>query len=221
VLLGKVRTLLPHQAQLPTDHGNGILVDMKEDSSAHQRLLSGYESDAHRQPDNHSPIGHHADQSPEEMENNKADIRKVTKRLNYFSKNETFSVGASRRRPTLWPKTYTLVKVGLMLPLISQSNKPIMEKRRRARINNCLNDLKGILLEAMRKDPARHSKLEKADILELTVRHLQNVQRNQLAIAMASDPTVLHRFKNGFSECATEVGSLSRSISLSLNLKCF
>ena len=80
-----------------------------------------------------------------------------------------------------------------------------MEKRRRARINSCLNELKGILLEAMRKDPARHSKLEKADILELTVRHLQNIQRNQLAIAMASDPTVLHRFKNGFSECATEV----------------
>jgi hairy-and-enhancer-of-split protein len=80
-----------------------------------------------------------------------------------------------------------------------------MEKRRRARINNCLNDLKGILLEAMRKDPARHSKLEKADILELTVRHLQNIQRNQLAIAMASDPTVLFRFKNGFAECATEV----------------
>jgi len=86
-----------------------------------------------------------------------------------------------------------------------QSNKPIMEKKRRARINSCLNELKGILLEAMRKDPARHSKLEKADILELTVRHLQNIQRNQLAIAMATDPTVLHRFKNGFSECASEV----------------
>ncbi|ODN02987.1 Protein deadpan [Orchesella cincta] len=86
-----------------------------------------------------------------------------------------------------------------------KSNKPIMEKRRRARINNCLNDLKNILLEAMKKDPARHSKLEKADILELTVRHLQNIQRNQLAIAMATDPTVLHRFKNGFSECVTEV----------------
>lgn len=59
----------------------------------------------------------------------------------------------------------------------------------------------------MRKDPARHSKLEKADILELTVRHLQNIQRNQLAVAMATDPTVLYRFKNGFSECASEVSS--------------
>lgn len=33
-----------------------------------------------------------------------------------------------------------------------QSNKPIMEKKRRARINNCLNELKNLLLEAMRKD---------------------------------------------------------------------
>lgn len=33
-----------------------------------------------------------------------------------------------------------------------QSNKPIMEKRRRARINNCLNDLKTLILDAMKKD---------------------------------------------------------------------
>lgn len=33
-----------------------------------------------------------------------------------------------------------------------RSNKPIMEKRRRARINNCLNDLKTLILEAMKKD---------------------------------------------------------------------
>jgi hypothetical protein len=33
-----------------------------------------------------------------------------------------------------------------------QSNKPIMEKRRRARINNCLNELKTLILDAMKKD---------------------------------------------------------------------
>lgn len=33
-----------------------------------------------------------------------------------------------------------------------QSNKPIMEKRRRARINNCLNELKALILDAMKKD---------------------------------------------------------------------
>ncbi|XP_065340929.1 transcription factor HES-1-A-like [Cloeon dipterum] len=88
---------------------------------------------------------------------------------------------------------------------LRKCNKPIMEKKRRARINHCLNELKSLILDAMKKDPARHSKLEKADILEMTVRHLQSVQRQQLAIAVATDPGVLNKFKNGFSECATEV----------------
>lgn len=53
--------------------------------------------------------------------------------------------------------------------------------------------------------PSRHTKLEKADILEMAVKHLQNVQRQQLAMAMASDPTVLRKFKAGFNECASEI----------------
>ncbi|KAJ8676149.1 hypothetical protein QAD02_011935 [Eretmocerus hayati] len=87
-----------------------------------------------------------------------------------------------------------------------RSNKPIMEKRRRARINNCLNDLKALILDAMKKDPARHSKLEKADILEMTVKHLESMQRQQVALASATDPTVLNKFRAGFTECASEVG---------------
>lgn len=39
----------------------------------------------------------------------------------------------------------------------------------------------------------------------MTVKHLQTVQRQQLAVAVATDPNVLHKFKTGFSECATEV----------------
>ncbi|KAK4304971.1 hypothetical protein Pmani_023114 [Petrolisthes manimaculis] len=88
---------------------------------------------------------------------------------------------------------------------LRKSNKPIMEKRRRARINTCLNELKSLILDAMRKDPSRHSKLEKADILEMTVKHLQAVQRQQLALAVAHDPTVLTKFRTGFTECAQEV----------------
>ncbi|CAB0012459.1 unnamed protein product [Nesidiocoris tenuis] len=85
------------------------------------------------------------------------------------------------------------------------SNKPIMEKRRRARINTCLNELKTLILDAMKKDPARHSKLEKADILEMTVKHLQDIQREQMRSAVAADPTVITKFHTGFSECASEV----------------
>ncbi|KMQ97327.1 protein hairy-like protein [Lasius niger] len=86
-----------------------------------------------------------------------------------------------------------------------RSNKPIMEKRRRARINSSLNDLKTLVLESMKKDPARHSKLEKADILELTVKHLESLQRQQLAMAAATDPSILNKFRAGYTECATEV----------------
>ncbi|CAH0384046.1 unnamed protein product [Bemisia tabaci] len=87
-----------------------------------------------------------------------------------------------------------------------RSNKPIMEKRRRARINNCLNELKTLILDAMKKDPARHSKLEKADILEMTVKHLEQMQRQQVALSLAADPLVMNKFRAGFNECAGEVG---------------
>ncbi|XP_061401465.1 protein deadpan [Musca vetustissima] len=94
---------------------------------------------------------------------------------------------------------------GLSKAELRKTNKPIMEKRRRARINHCLNELKSLILEAMKKDPARHTKLEKADILEMTVKHLQSVQRQQLSMALQTDPTVIHKFKTGFAECADEV----------------
>lgn len=39
----------------------------------------------------------------------------------------------------------------------------------------------------------------------MTVRHLQNVQRNQMVMEMTRDPTVVNKFRAGFTECATEV----------------
>ena len=36
-----------------------------------------------------------------------------------------------------------------------QTSKPLMEKRRRERINRSLNDLKSILLEALRRDVSK------------------------------------------------------------------
>ncbi|KAJ6220121.1 hypothetical protein RDWZM_005933 [Blomia tropicalis] len=83
--------------------------------------------------------------------------------------------------------------------------KPIMEKKRRARINNSLNELKGLILDALNKDPSRHSKLEKADILEMTVRHLQKLQRQQVTANIVNDTSVLNKYRAGYSECATEV----------------
>jgi len=86
-----------------------------------------------------------------------------------------------------------------------RATKPIMEKRRRARINACLNELKSLILEATNRDPSRHTKLEKADILEMTVRYLQSIQRQKVASAIATDPSVMNKFRAGFAECAKEV----------------
>lgn len=80
-----------------------------------------------------------------------------------------------------------------------------MEKRRRARINHSLNELKSLILDALNKDPSRHSKLEKADILEMTVRYLKSMERQQMAVEIARDPQVMNKYRAGFSECATEV----------------
>ncbi|KAG5838686.1 hypothetical protein ANANG_G00226230 [Anguilla anguilla] len=57
-------------------------------------------------------------------------------------------------------------------------SKPLMEKKRRARINRCLDQLK-TLLENYYTNNIRKRKLEKADILELTVKHLRNLQKTQ------------------------------------------
>jgi hypothetical protein len=53
--------------------------------------------------------------------------------------------------------------------------------------------------------PSRHTKLEKADILELTVKHLQSIQNQQLSMAINIKPTIVEKFKTGFSDCADEV----------------
>lgn len=39
----------------------------------------------------------------------------------------------------------------------------------------------------------------------MTVKYLQNMQRNQLTMASQADPTVIHKFKAGFADCTDEV----------------
>ncbi|XP_076472439.1 uncharacterized protein LOC143301894 [Babylonia areolata] len=86
-----------------------------------------------------------------------------------------------------------------------KNKKPLMEKRRRARINTCLSQLKSLVLQAIKKDSSQFSKLEKADILELTVKHLRALQRQQAAGVLSQDSTVVNKYRAGFNECAKEV----------------
>lgn len=85
-----------------------------------------------------------------------------------------------------------------------KSSKPLMEKRRRARINDSLTQLKTLILEATNKDTSRHSKLEKADILEMTVKYLKNLQRHHVVASLDSEVNAT-RYRMGYSECISEV----------------
>lgn len=86
-----------------------------------------------------------------------------------------------------------------------KNSKPVMEKKRRARINASLAELKSLLLDVMKAEGTRQNKMEKADILEMTVRHLRQLQRQQFSALNATDPAVINKYRLGFNECASEV----------------
>ena len=90
-----------------------------------------------------------------------------------------------------------------------QFMKPLLERKRRARINKCLDELKEIMTAALTSQGENVSKLEKADILELTVRHLNKMQQaRRLIVSTNRNPLEeIHRFQAGYSSCAQEAAS--------------
>merc|ERR1712224_726426 len=85
--------------------------------------------------------------------------------------------------------------------------KPLIERKRRARINARLDELKDLMVYALQTEGESISKLEKADVLELTVKHLRKLKRQQM---LAVNPSLdMDRFRAGYTQCATEV---SRSL---------
>ncbi|XP_020388526.1 transcription factor HES-2-like [Rhincodon typus] len=90
---------------------------------------------------------------------------------------------------------------------LRKSLKPLMEKRRRARINDSLNQLKTLILPLIGKDSPRYSKLEKADILEMTVRFLQDLPKTPLYDRLDS-------YREGYRACLLQLGNLLPSSKL-------
>lgn len=89
--------------------------------------------------------------------------------------------------------------------------KPLLERKRRARINRCLDELRDLLVSALQQQGEAVTRLEKADILELTVRHVRRLsQRRRLALPT---PAVKHqqecedvaKFQQGFVAAAQQV----------------
>lgn len=88
--------------------------------------------------------------------------------------------------------------------------KPMLERKRRARINRCLDELRDLLVAALQAEGETVTRLEKADILELTVRHVRRLnQRRALTLPPAThDPR--HdaiKFQQGFVAAAQQVQS--------------
>lgn len=69
---------------------------------------------------------------------------------------------------------------------------------------------------SLQNDGESVTKLEKADILELTVRHLHNLRRQNKLYATAS-AAYADRFKAGFSHCASEVSQFLNKIDRNAN----
>ncbi|KAM4610046.1 transcription factor HES-2-like [Polymixia lowei] len=90
---------------------------------------------------------------------------------------------------------------------LRKTMKPLMEKRRRARINGSLNHLKNLILPLTGRDKTRYSKIEKADILEMTVRFLSD-------IPPVSTKNSADSYKEGYKACLQRVSALLPKTSL-------
>nr|XP_023851905.1 transcription factor HES-5-like isoform X1 [Salvelinus alpinus]XP_023851906.1 transcription factor HES-5-like isoform X2 [Salvelinus alpinus] len=96
--------------------------------------------------------------------------------------------------------TSTLIYSKEHLTLTNKLRKPVVEKLRRDRINNSIEQLKSLLVpEILNQQP--DSKLDKADILEMTVCILRQQQQNQPVSSSSCSAPV----NQGFSRCVHEI----------------
>ncbi|XP_069567380.1 transcription factor HES-5-like [Brachyistius frenatus] len=83
------------------------------------------------------------------------------------------------------------------LTLTHKLRKPLVEKVRRERINSCIEQLRSLLgPEFLKQQP--DSKQEKADILEMTVCFLTQLQQQNRTVSSAA-------VDRGYSRCVREV----------------
>lgn len=81
--------------------------------------------------------------------------------------------------------------------------KPLLERKRRARINKCLDDLKDLMAECVAQ--TGDAKFEKADILEVTVEYLRKLKQTKAANNNTNASATEHSFRAGYIRAANEV----------------
>ncbi|CAF1095283.1 unnamed protein product [Rotaria sp. Silwood1] len=80
--------------------------------------------------------------------------------------------------------------------------KTCVEKKRRDRINKSLDELKDLI--AITNDKVRYQKLEKAEILEMTVTYVRNLKQRM--------NNSIENYENGYKQCSEEIWKLIHSL---------
>uniref|UniRef100_A0A8C8RHV7 Transcription cofactor HES-6 n=1 Tax=Pelusios castaneus TaxID=367368 RepID=A0A8C8RHV7_9SAUR len=83
-------------------------------------------------------------------------------------------------------------------PVFPQARKPLVEKKRRARINESLQELRLILADS-------EAKMENAEVLELTVKRVQGVLQSRSLEDDKLNREASERFAAGYIQCMHEV----------------
>ncbi|XP_038145153.1 transcription cofactor HES-6 [Cyprinodon tularosa] len=78
--------------------------------------------------------------------------------------------------------------------------KPLVEKKRRARINESLQELRVLMV-----DLDLQSKMENAEVLEVTVKHVENILQHRAQEADALNREARERFAAGYIQCMHDV----------------
>ncbi|KAL6467488.1 hypothetical protein MHYP_G00231650 [Metynnis hypsauchen] len=81
-----------------------------------------------------------------------------------------------------------------------KTRKPLVEKKRRARINESLQELRNLITET-----ELQAKMENAEVLELTVKRVENILQHQSHEADTMSHEASERFAAGYIQCMHEV----------------
>ncbi|XP_047451168.1 hairy-related 13 [Mugil cephalus] len=81
-----------------------------------------------------------------------------------------------------------------------KTRKPLVEKKRRARINESLQELRTLL-----SDTDFHSKMENAEVLEMTVKKVEDILKNRTQETDTLNQEASERFAAGYIQCMHEV----------------
>ncbi|KAF7692585.1 transcription cofactor HES-6 [Silurus meridionalis] len=81
-----------------------------------------------------------------------------------------------------------------------KTRKPLVEKKRRARINESLQELRLLL-----SDSDAQTKMENAEVLEMTVKHVESILQNRAKAADSMNREASERFAAGYIQCMHEV----------------